>query len=372
MTDKPIKVLWVTNALGFGGAERQMLYMYDILKNSGLFDITILYYAEVENQLSTEGVKNVFINKREIGMVKTVLSISKFLRDNDIVIMHALGGCSANFYGRAGAIFSRKTTPIGAVLGKKHFKTLCSRLCNSILNLFGNYWTVNNIELIPILKHDLFFLSDKRISLLHNGFVDRTKIDYKFNEHTEYDIETNKHIFCAIGRIEPVKNYTLLVDAASVLASKGYSFGVWIIGDGSEKEKLANRISELNLRQYVRLWGYKTNTDVALSRCNTFVQTSLTEGSPNSMAEAMRAQKPIISTNCTNLSEMIQEDRNGYITKNDNVTSLLEAMEKMLSKSIEQQVNMGKISYELFLKHFCDTVVAKEYSILYSKILENK
>ena len=119
MNDK-IKVLWVANALGFGGAERQMLYMYDIIKEYCNIDVTILYYAKVGNALNIDKYNTVFIDKNKLGPIKTVRAISKYIKENDIQIVHAFGGSSANIYGRFGAVCT-KAIPIGAMLGKKHF-----------------------------------------------------------------------------------------------------------------------------------------------------------------------------------------------------------------------------------------------------------
>ena len=95
-----IKVLWVVNAFGCGGAERQMLYMYDILSKRCNFDITILYYAKVGDELGLEGVKTVYVDKSKVGSVATARAISRYIKENEIQIMHAFGGSSANIYGR--------------------------------------------------------------------------------------------------------------------------------------------------------------------------------------------------------------------------------------------------------------------------------
>lgn len=71
MKDK-IKVLWVTNALGCGGAERQMLYMYDILNKYSNIDVTILYYARVGDELNIDSYNTIFIDKSKIGKLRTI------------------------------------------------------------------------------------------------------------------------------------------------------------------------------------------------------------------------------------------------------------------------------------------------------------
>ena len=372
MSEK-IRVLWVTNAFGCGGAERQMLYMYDILSRYCDYDISIIYYAHVDNELSTENVNTIYIDKKKEGRLRTIYLIAKYLKENDISIMHAFGGCSANVYGRAAALLVRKCLPIGAMLGKKHFAGVPSKIINSILNLGGNWWTVNNAQLIPILRRDLKFTSKEHIKMLHNGFVSDKEIDFNLNELSEYDQDkANNLVFCAVGRLQPVKNYTLFINAANRILRTYENVRFWIIGNGEEYDKLSNQIKELGIENRVRLWGYRTDIDIALSRADVFVQTSFTEGSPNTIAEAMRASKPIISTNSTDLSEMIENGINGFIVKNNDIDSLVSSMEHIISLDDNERLLMGKKSNELFNRSFLDVNVAKEFDSLYSQVLKSK
>ena len=367
-----IKILWVTNAFGFGGAERQMLYMYQILQKYCNFDITILYYAKVGDELCIDGVKTVFVDKAKIGSMNTVKQIAKYIKENDIDIMHAFGGSSANIYGRAGTMFCAKTTPVGAMLGKRHFASRSVKVVNSLLNLFGNWWTVNNLDLEPILCKDLRFISKKRVKMLHNGYVPADKIDYRLSEQTEYDLDKHGNfVFTVLGRLAPVKNYDLFIKAAAQLAQRYNNVRFWVIGNGAESEHLQVLAQECGVADKVRFWGYRTDTDIALSRSDVFVQTSFTEGSPNTVAEAMRARRPIITTRSTDFSEMIRQGENGYVVENDNLPQLVEAMETLLEKTPEQLHQAGEVSYELFETYFIDTRVASEFEKFYHEILGN-
>jgi glycosyltransferase involved in cell wall biosynthesis len=371
MSEK-LKVLWVTNALGCGGAERQMLYMYDILTSFCNIDITILYYAKVGDALDIDGVKTVFVDKSKVGKIETVRQIKKYIKENDIQIMHAFGGSSANIYGRFGAI-GTKAIPVGAVLGKKHFVIKGIAIANSLLNLFGNWWTVNNSELIPILKRDIAFVNDKKIRLLHNGFVPASKVDYQKNIETEFDDDKkNNFIFSVVGRLQPVKNYDLFLKAAKEILKKHGNVRFWVVGNGGEYDHLTKLASALEITDNVRFWGYRTDVDTAMSRSDCFVQTSFTEGSPNTIAEAMRASKPIISTKSTDLSEMIDDDKNGYVVENDNCTQLVEAMEKILLKQADEYKAMCAHSERLFEKNFLDERVAEEFEAFYNELIKDK
>ena len=366
MSEK-IKVLWVTNALGCGGAERQMLYMYDILTRLCEMDITILYYARVGDELNIDGVKTVFVDKSKVGKRQTIRFIRQYIRQNGIQIMHAFGGSSANIYGRAGALFT-KAVPVGAVLGKKHFVKKSVAAVNSCLNLFGNFWTVNNADLVPILCRDLAFVSPKKIRLLHNGFVPASQVDYQKDRVTDYDTDKgNCFVFSVVGRLQPVKNYGLFLRAAKNVAEKYDYVRFWVVGNGEERERLETLAGELGIADKVHFWGYRTDVDVAMSRCDCFVQTSFTEGSPNTIAEAMRAGKPIISTRSTDLSEMIEDDKNGYVVENDHCAALTEAMESILAKGKEAYSNMCAHSVALFEENFLDSRIAMEFDCFYNE-----
>ena len=369
MSEK-IKVLWVTNALGCGGAERQMLYMYNILNKYCNVDITILYYAKVGDSLDIDGVKTVFVDKSKAGKINTVREIAKYIKENDIQIMHAFGGSSANMYGRFGAMFT-KAIPVGAMLGKRHFANKKIALVNSFLNLFGNWWTVNNTDLIPILKRDLVFVNANKIRLLHNGFVPSSCIDYQPDIKTDFDEDKGENfIFSVVGRLQPVKNYGLFLEAAKSISEKHENVRFWVVGNGSEYESLVSKAEKLGINDKVRFWGYRTDIDTVMSRCDCFVQTSFTEGSPNTIAEAMRASKPIISTRSTDLSEMIEDDKNGYVVESDNCGQLVDAMEKILLKSDSDYTEMCKHSYRLFEQNFLDTRVAAEFDKFYNELIK--
>ena len=144
----------------------------------------------------------------------------------------------------------------------------------------------------------------------------------------------------------------------------------WVVGNGEEYQHLTELTAELGIGSKVRFWGFRRDVDVILYRCDAFVQTSFTEGSPNTIAEAMRAGKPIISTKSTDLSEMIEQDQNGYIVPNDDEDQLVMAMENILQKSQGEREQMGRHSEALFTRNFLDSRVAQEFDRFYHEILK--
>ncbi len=370
--EEKTKVLWLVHSFECGGAERQALYMYDLMKRYSDFDIKFIYYVKKDNQLDISGTDAIFIDKDSVGSLRLIKEISKYIKENDIKIMHAFSGCSANIYGRAGALFT-KAIPVGALLGKGNFDPRGFKTVNSLLNIFGKYWTVNNSELIPVLKNKLRFVDSKKIYLLHNGFASASETDYHKDEHTEYDEDKKgSFVFCTVGRLVKVKNYPLFIRAAANIAQTNENVRFWMIGYGKKEEELKALANECGIADRIRFWGYRTDTDAALSRADAFVMTSFTEGSPNAIAEAMRAGKPVISTHSCDLSEMIENGRNGYIVRNDDLDDLTAAMKKILELNEQELADYGAHSQKMFNEHFSGEKVAKEISGFYNMLLNKQ
>ena len=88
----------------------------------------------------------------------------------------------------------------------------------------------------------------------------------------------DKKILIAIGRLEPQKDFLLLINSISYLNDEYHLF---IIGDGSLRDQLEDRIDTLNLNHKVTLLGARNNVIRYLKHCDIFVLSSIYEGFPN-------------------------------------------------------------------------------------------
>ncbi len=100
-----------------------------------------------------------------------------------------------------------------------------------------------------------------------------------------------------IGRIVPVKNIALLVDAfAYARKHLGLTHKLVIIGDGSERKNIERQIAEKGLSDDIVLTGALQNPYPWLKHADVFVFTSKHEGLPNVLLESMACRTPIIAT----------------------------------------------------------------------------
>jgi len=136
----------------------------------------------------------------------------------------------------------------------------------------------------------------------------------------------------AIGRLSPEKGFTLLLEAfARARSQSAQTPQLLIVGEGPERQALANRIAALRLTGIVRLAGYVDGADRLLARAAGFVMSSLTEGLPLVLLEAMQWRVPILATAVGAIPELLDEGRRGRLVAPNDLTALTDALQSLIA-----------------------------------------
>ncbi|MBX4216111.1 glycosyltransferase, partial [Candidatus Parcubacteria bacterium] len=109
--------------------------------------------------------------------------------------------------------------------------------------------------------------------------------------------DTSSPVIMAAGRFRHPKNYQMLVRAfASV--RKTVPARLILVGKGRDEEELKKLVRELHCERDVLFPGYAENPYAWIRRADVFVSTSVWEGMPNALLEAMACGVPVISSDC--------------------------------------------------------------------------
>ena len=119
----------------------------------------------------------------------------------------------------------------------------------------------------------------------------------------------------AIGRLVEQKNFSLLIDAAEILRSKNVDFEMLIIGEGYQRELLNMKISKLKMDNYIKLIGYVNNPYPYLKKSDVICLTSIAEGFPTVIAEALILGCPFVATNVAGIEELSDGGKCGIIVE---------------------------------------------------------
>ena len=167
------------------------------------------------------------------------------------------------------------------------------------------------------------------VSVIPN-IINEDEILLKAEESLEVQ---NTPYFCAVGRLEKVKNYKLLIDAFHEFHKIYSNYNLIILGEGKLFEELNNYISELKADKYIYLVGFKENPYKYIKNSVGLIQSSHSESFSYVLAEAAILGIPSVST-ITQGSKFMSK----YFTIKEvehNKDALVEGIKEIVNKKID-------------------------------------
>jgi glycosyltransferase involved in cell wall biosynthesis len=180
---------------------------------------------------------------------------------------------------------------------------------------------------------------------------------------------TREPTMIAIGRLSPEKGLMLLLEAfARARGQTAAKHQLLIIGEGPQRELLANRIAALGLSRIVRLGGYVDGADRFLEHAAGFVMSSLTEGMPLVLLEAMQWRVPILATSVGAIPELLDEGRHGRLVAPGDLAALTQGLQSMMSAGGGVQKQGVAAAYAAVSLRYTSVRMADEYFGAYEAI----
>jgi glycosyltransferase involved in cell wall biosynthesis len=147
-----------------------------------------------------------------------------------------------------------------------------------------------------------------RISIIYNG-VDLDEFPYV---ERHWDNLHDPVVGC-VANLEPKKGYDDWLEAADIMSRSLPRVRFKIIGDGIERDRLQALVRSKALSDRVELLGYRTDVAVQLARMHIYVQSSLYEGMPNAVIEAMATGLPVVATSVGGTPELVIDGVTGFL-----------------------------------------------------------
>ena len=182
--------------------------------------------------------------------------------------------------------------------------------------------------------------------VVNNNLITKAKAPL---EHSWF-IENAPPVFVAVGRLTVQKDFATLIKAFAMLRQKKIARLI-ILGEGELRAELEVLTVNLGIANDVSMPGFVANPYTYMSKANAFVLSSLWEGLPTVLIEAMACGCPVISTNCpSGPREILEAGKYGELVPMANVQALSEAMLKVLDSRIDKNLLTQRAMYFSFDK----------------------
>ena len=305
-----MKILFITLRADHGGGPKHV----DLLINNLSSEIEI-YLACPQDRLyydlwnESKKVKDIFILPHRKFSVKKLLELNKFIKDNDIKIIHSHGK-GAGIYSRMLKILNPGLKVIhtlhGVHMGEYSFlKKRAYIFLERFLALFTDkFINVSNNENSICLKHGLF--KKNKSDIIYNGIKALLREDSSRKKFNLY----GKKVVTTISRFDYAKNMSLAYEIAKNFKDNSSIVFLWI-GDGDDRAKFESMAQKDGAN--IIFTGFTDEVPAYLSATDIYLSTSRWEGLPYALIEAQSLSIPIVATNVVGNNEVVENGKSGFL-----------------------------------------------------------
>lgn len=162
----------------------------------------------------------------------------------------------------------------------------------------------------------------------------------------EFKRDSDEFTFVCVGRLHPQKSYDRLLRAMKTLNDEGYAYRVEVMGDGPDKEELFALKDQLGITN-VYFLGNQSNPYPRLAASDCLLLTSIYEGLPTVVFEALILGIPVLTTRVAGVDEQLDKT-GGWIVENTQ-EGIVEGMRKILSQQelvLEMKKELSSYRYD--------------------------
>jgi glycosyltransferase involved in cell wall biosynthesis len=204
---------------------------------------------------------------------------------------------------------------------------------------------------------------EDKVIVIRNGI--------EISENIPMRKEKNTFVIGSSGRLFPVKDYSLMVEVAREILKKTNGIRFELAGDGPERPKIEDLIKKNGLDGTFLLRGFVSDTTPFYSGLDLYINTSVHEGIPMSVLEAMSYGIPIIAPNVGGLTEIIENGIQGFLVEGRDAEDFAERCITLIeNEPLRKQ--MGSAAREKIMKKFSLENMVQQYYHLYCSIYKKE
>ncbi len=392
------KVLRIINRFNLGGPTYNVAYLSKYI--SPAYETLLVGGAKDASEESSDfivenlGLKPVIVEEmmREIDLKNDYAAykkIKKLIREfkPDIVHTHA---SKAGTLGRLAAASCGVPVIVHTFHGHV-FHSYFGKLKTIFYKNIERYLARKSTAIIAISeiqKHELVDIHHickaEKVHIVPLGFdlskFQENTVEKRSGFRKKYNLDEDEIAISIIGRLVPVKNHHLFLEALKIVSSKtSRKVRAFIIGDGESRAEIETKARELNIpftdgttaneKTLLTFTSWIRDIDTALAGSDIIALTSYNEGTPVSLIEAQAANKPIVTTNVGGIENVVIPGQTAFLCDNNSIPQIAEALLKLIEND-GLRASMAQKGWLHVKEKFHYTRLVADMEKLYAQLLK--
>ncbi|MCK5493057.1 MAG: glycosyltransferase family 4 protein [Candidatus Omnitrophica bacterium] len=355
--NKKIKILFIITYLELGGAQKHLL---SLIKNLDRKKYFIYLCSSPDGYLREKFFRLPDLNlyfipelKREISFIRdfqALLKIYLYIKNNRFDIVH-VHSPKASFIGRWAAYFAGVRKIVYTVHGWPFHKYMPLVYYNLFLfiekitsKITQNIILVSQADVATGLKNKI--LSKGKFCLIHYG-IETKSFEKAWKKRRLNQIS---HTIITISSFKPQKNMFCFLEMVRLILKNKQNVKFIVLGEGPLKGEVQNKVDSMGLSGKVILEGWVDDVADLFRDSSIFVLTSLWEGLPVSLIEAVISGVPVVVTNTGGVFDIVIENKQGLIVEPLNAVQMSKSCLQILNsyKDWEDKIRKNRELMNVF------------------------
>lgn len=368
-----LQVTHLITGLGNGGAE-SMLYKLLKYHNNSKYDVQVIslsdegYYGDKIKEL---GIKVVTLNLKKLWYLPiSFYRLFKNLHDTDVLqtwLYHAnlVGLIVGKLIGVKKIIWGIRQSNVEMDVNKP-LTVKIAHLCAK-LSKYPTYILSNSDSSTKV--HVKLGYQKEKFKTIYNGFeLDKYYYDENSNQTLKKELDLHDEVIISnVARWDVQKDHPTLFKAIRILIDtyNFTNFKLLLCGMNmtSDNQALVSLIKQYQLENYVMPLGVRSDVNRIMSLTDIFVLSSLGEGFPNVLGEAMACQCAVVTTDVGDCRDIVGSC--GIVVPKQNPQELAEGIYQLLNLSKEEILELGQRARMRILENYDIRTIVKQYEALY-------
>jgi glycosyltransferase involved in cell wall biosynthesis len=185
----------------------------------------------------------------------------------------------------------------------------------------------------------------------------------------EWHLQASDRLVGIVGRIFPIKNHYLFLDAAALVAQEEPAARFVIVGDGLLRAEIEHQAQALGLSDRVIFTGWRRDLPSIYADLDVLAVTSNNEGTPVSAIEAMAAACPVVATRVGGLPDLIRDGETGLLVPPADAPAVAAAIVRLLRQPGEAR-RLGQAGRAMVRERFAVQRLVSDMEQLYQALLQ--